>query len=73
MNDGNKVGKFTCGDLVVRDVAANNLGDEAGVLHTYSQILADRRFLERAGELIDAEFCDSVECGSLAERIASWQ
>ena len=32
-----------------------------------------RVWRERAGELIDEEFCDSVECGSLAERIASWR
>jgi siroheme synthase-like protein len=32
-----------------------------------------RTWRERAGELIDAEFCDAVEEGSLAERIASWR
>ena len=32
-----------------------------------------RAWRERAGELIDAEFCDAVERGALAERIAAWQ
>jgi siroheme synthase-like protein len=32
-----------------------------------------RMWRERAGELIDDEFCDSVECGALAARIASWR
>jgi len=32
-----------------------------------------RMWRERAGELIDEEFCDAVEHGSLAERIAAWR
>jgi hypothetical protein len=30
VNDGEKIGKLACGDAVVGEVAANNLGDEVG-------------------------------------------
>ncbi|MEP6729081.1 MAG: bifunctional precorrin-2 dehydrogenase/sirohydrochlorin ferrochelatase [bacterium] len=52
---------------------ADALGDLAALRRRLLAAGEADTWRERAALLIDAEFCDAVERGALAERIASWQ
>ncbi|MEO5815738.1 MAG: NAD(P)-dependent oxidoreductase [Gemmatimonadaceae bacterium] len=49
------------------------LGDLAALRRRLINAGEGHAWRERAGELIDHGFCDAVEQGALAERIASWR
>ena len=78
---GVSAGGVPAAALRIRDAIAERFdaryGDALGDLSALRRRLISageaRMWRERAGELIDADFCDAVEHGSLAERIASWR
>lgn len=78
---GVSAGGVPAAALRIRDAIAERfdarygdaLGDLVALRHQCIRAGEAHSWRERSGAIIDAEFCDAVEQGSLAERIAKWR